>query len=52
MIAKLIKFEKKVTDHTQDKYITTADINKLTSENFAARLAQADLVTMTILIIK
>ena len=29
---------KKITDHDHDKYVTT-QVNKLTSENFAARLA-------------
>ena len=37
--------EKKVTDHDHDNYITTSEFNKLTTENFAARLAQANLVT-------
>ena len=37
--------EKKITDHNQDKYITTPEFNKLTAEKFAARLAQANLVT-------
>ena len=41
----------KITDHTDDKDITTPEFNKLTSENFAARLAQAELVTKTDLII-
>ena len=27
---------KKVTDHNHDKYITTKELDKLTSENFAA----------------
>ena len=30
-----------------DKHITTPEFNKLTAENFAARLAQANLVTKT-----
>ena len=34
---------KKMTNH--DKYFTTLDLNKLTSENFAARLKQAKLAT-------
>ena len=37
--------EVKISDH--DKYITTSEFNKLTTENFAARLAQANLVTKT-----
>ena len=39
--------EKKITDHKHDKYLTTPEFNKLTAENFAARLAQANLVTKT-----
>ena len=39
------EIEKKITDHNHDKYITTPESNKLTAENFAARLAQANLVT-------
>ena len=38
---------KKMTDHSHDKYITTPEFNKLTAENFAARLAQANLITKT-----
>ena len=34
--------EKKITDPEHDKYITTPEFNKLTSKNFAARLAQAN----------
>ena len=37
------EIEKKITDHDHAKYITTQEFNKLTSENFAARLAQANL---------
>ena len=32
---------------TNDKYIATSEFNKLTAENFKARLAQANLVTKT-----
>ena len=39
--------ERKITDHIHDKYIITPEFNKLTVENFAARLAQANLVTKT-----
>ena len=38
---------KKITDDNHDKYITTAEFNELTTENFKARLAEADLVTKT-----
>ena len=36
---------KKINDHDHDKYITTREINKLTAENFAARLWQAYLAS-------
>ena len=36
-----------MTDLKHDKYITISEFNKLTAENFAARLAQANLVTKT-----
>ena len=44
---KISELEKKLTDHNHDKYITTPEFNKLTAENFAARLKQANLVTKT-----
>ena len=37
-----IKKKKKNTNHDHDKYITTPEFTKLTSANFAARLAQAN----------
>ena len=43
--AKINDIEKKITDHNHDKYITTPEFNKLTSENFAARLKQANLAS-------
>ena len=42
---KVNEIEKKITDHKHDKYITTPEFNKLTAENFAARLAQVNLVS-------
>ena len=39
--------ENKVTNHDHDKYITTSEFNKFTTENFKARLAQANLVKKT-----
>ena len=45
--AKISDIGKKVTDHDHDKYITTSEFNKLTAENFTARLTQANLVTKT-----
>ena len=44
---KISETEKKDIDHNHDKYITTPEFNKLTTENFKARLKQADLVTKT-----
>ena len=38
---KISDIEKETNDHDHDKYITTLGLNKLTAENFAARLAQA-----------
>ena len=40
---KVIEIEKKISDHGLDKYIATPEFNNLTAENFAARLAQANL---------
>ena len=39
------EIKRKITDH--DKYNTTPEFKKLTAEHFAARLAQANLVTKT-----
>ena len=36
------EIEKEITDHDQDKYITTPEFNKLTAENFNARLKQGN----------
>ena len=44
---KVNEIEKKITGHSYDKYLTTPKFNKLTAENFAARLAQVNLVTRT-----
>ena len=44
---KISEIEKKLTDHKHGKYITTPEFNKLTAENFAAILAQANLITET-----
>ena len=40
---KISEVENKIANH--DKYITTPEFNKLTSEHFTARLKQTDLVT-------
>ena len=37
---KISEVENKITDHAE--YITPQEFNKLTAENFAARLKQAD----------
>ena len=42
---KINEIEKKITDHSHDKYITTPEFNKLTSENFAARIKQANVAS-------
>ena len=42
---KISEAENKILNH--DKYITTPEFNKLTAENFTARLKQANLVTKT-----
>ena len=44
---KISDLEKKLTDHKHNKYITTPEFNKLTTENFAAKLKQENLVTKT-----
>ena len=40
---KICEIENKITDHDHDKYITTQEFNKLTSENFTASLKRANL---------
>ena len=44
---KISNIEKKIADHNHDKYITTQEFNKLTTENFNATLAQANLIAKT-----
>ena len=40
------EIENKITTgHDHDKYITTQEFNKLTAENFTARLKQANLAS-------
>ena len=43
--AKISEVENKISDNS--KYITTQEFNKLTAENFAAKLKQTDLVNKT-----
>ena len=40
---KITEIEKKLTDHNQNKYITTPEFNSLAAGAFDARLKQADL---------
>ena len=42
---KISEVKNKIPDHA--KYITTPEFNKLTAENFAARLKQADIMSKT-----
>ena len=44
---KISEIENKLTDHNYDRYITTPEFNKFTTEDFDARLAKANLVTKT-----
>ena len=44
---KISEIEKEFTNHNHDKYITNPEFNKLTSENFAARLTKANLIAKT-----
>ena len=37
----------KFTDHDHNKYITTPEFNKLTAENLATRLVEANLASKT-----
>ena len=41
---KFTEIEKKLTDHSHDKYITTTEFNKLATDEVNARLLQANLV--------
>ena len=44
---KISDIEKKIADHNHDKHITTQGFNKLTAQNFNARLARTNLITQT-----
>ena len=48
---RISKLEKKLTDHNNDKYITTPEFNTLAADVFNARLAKANLITKTILML-
>ena len=45
--SKTSDIDKKIAHLNHDKYITTQEFNKLTTENFNARLAQAGVITKT-----
>ena len=47
MTQKLVSMKRRITDHKHGKYITPPEANKLTRENFAATLAQGNLITKT-----
>ena len=47
MTPKISEFEKELTDHDHDKYITTSNFNTLAASVFNAKLAQANLITKT-----
>ena len=42
---KVTEIENKVNNHNHDKYIDTSEFNKLATDGFNARLAQANLIT-------
>ena len=44
---KLLKLEKRLTDHNHNKYITTPEFNTSATVAFDATLAQANLVIKT-----
>ena len=44
---KLLKLEKRLTDHNHNKYITTTEFNTSAAVVFDATLAQANLVIKT-----
>ena len=44
---KISELEKKLTDHNLDKYITIPEFNTFTTDDFKARLAQANFKTKT-----
>ena len=44
---KISEIEKKISDHNHSKHITTQEFNRLTTEYFIARSAQADVVAKT-----
>ena len=47
MILKLKKLKNKLNNHNHDKYIDTQEFNKLATDVFNTRIAQANLITKT-----
>ena len=47
MTQKLLKLEKRLTDHNHNKYITTQEFNTSAAVAFDATLAQANLMIKT-----
>ena len=45
LMTKISEIEMKIYNHDHGRYITAQEINKLTSETFAVRLAQVNLTT-------
>ena len=43
----ITEIENKLNNHNHDKYIDTSEFNKLTADVFNARLAEANLITKT-----
>ena len=44
---KVTEIENKLNNHNHDKYIDTLEFNKLTGDDFNARIAKANLITKT-----
>ena len=44
---KITDIENELNNHNHDKYIDTSEFNKLATDAFNARLAQANLITKT-----
>ena len=48
---KITEIENKLSNHNDDKYINTSELNKLAADVFHVRLAQANLITKQILML-
>ena len=48
---KITETEKKLTDHNQDKYVTTPEFNTLAANAFNTRLAQTNRIPKTYLML-